>query len=110
MYFHKGRYETAVSYYRRCVKENPTYAPAWNSLGLCLHQTDERSLAIESLRRAVDLDPDNLDTLFNLAEMLDEAGSEPEARLLWMRIARYPALGDNETVAYATDRYSELVY
>ncbi|EMI21335.1 hypothetical protein RMSM_01740 [Rhodopirellula maiorica SM1] len=93
------------------MKTNPKYARAWNNLGLCLHSTGDRSSAIESLRRAVDLDPSNLDTLFNLADILDEAGSESEAQLLWMRIARYPATGDDdEVVAYATERCSEPVH
>lgn len=108
IYFHHGKIELSESFYRRCVATNPTYARAWNNLGLCLLQLDDRSSAIEALRRSVDLDPNNLDTLFNLADMLDEAGSESEARLLWLRIARYPAGASDELVQYGKKRCSEL--
>ncbi len=106
VYSRKGQLEQAIQCYQRSVEILPTYASAWNNLGLCMHQTGEHCAAILALRRAVDLDPDNMATIFNLADMLDEAGNSPEARLLWLRIVKHEEQVEDEIKQYAIKRIS----
>ncbi len=107
-YSQKGFVEQAIDYYRRCLQMKPSYACAWNNLGLRLHETGDRSEAIVALRNAVDLDPTNVSAMFNLADMLDEAGSSPEANLLWLRILRQRENSEDDIQQYARDRFAEI--
>ncbi len=101
IYLQQELISQAIDYFHRCLNVDPTYARAWNNLGLSLYQLGDRSAAIAVLRRATDLDPDNVESMFNLADMLDEAGCGPEARLLWLRIARYRGACNDEIRRYA---------
>ncbi len=98
----------AMAYYMRCVHLNPDHARAWNNLGLCLDRSGDRSAAIDALRRSVALDPEDPNVIYNLADMLDEVGNQPEARLLWLQIARHREKVDDEVKQYACLRLSQL--
>ncbi len=102
VHFHLAMTELAINHYRHSVASDPACASAWNNLGLCLHELGDNSEAIEALRIAAQLEPENTETLYSLADILDVVGSDPEARLLWMRIVR---LGDDsDIVGYACER------
>lgn len=72
--------EQAVLTYRRCLNIDPEHDEAWNNLGLCLAQMGNYSEAVKALRKAVGFAPKNADWCYNLADLLDQAGSDVEAR------------------------------
>jgi len=108
IYFQKGNLELATDFYRRSVKEEPTYPPAWNNLGLSLHQHGNHSEAILAMRHASKLDPDNVSTMFNLADILDEVGCEPEAKTIWIQLSCHRKHGEYEIKEYADRRVREI--
>ncbi len=107
VHLQKGIVERAVHFYYRCVEVEPAYARAWNNLGLCLQQLGDDTEAIAALRQAVDIDPDDVEMMFNLADLLDETGRLSEARLFWLRIARNRGQCADELKQYAEKRVSE---
>ena len=57
----------------------PRDAFAWMALGLALNQKGEAREAIDALRQAIELDPGNAATHYNLARVLHELGRYEEA-------------------------------
>jgi tetratricopeptide (TPR) repeat protein len=65
---------------RRALDLNPNLAGAWTTLGVVLARTARKPEAIESWKRAVQIDSAELNALFNLTVNLAEAGRLDEAR------------------------------
>ena len=68
---------------RRAVALAPGFAPAWNNLGIVLQEAlklDESRLCLE---RALALEPNNPETLNNLANTLKRLGRAAEAEKRW---------------------------
>jgi len=95
-----AQWEDAIDAYRRVVSIDPTYAAAWNNLGLLLHRMcceaaynlgslhedrGEIEDAIGDYRKALDLSPDYADAHFNLAGALARNGRDGEAIKHWQR-------------------------
>ena len=86
-----SRLTVARDLYRRCLEEDPAYAPAWARLGRVYRvlgkygsdgQSENLALAEEAFRRALEINPDlplahNLYTYFEI----EERGRAPEAML-----------------------------
>jgi len=58
-----GRLGQAETLLRRAVKDDPTYAAAWNNLGVVLMETGESGEAKEVFRRAFALDSGRSDSI-----------------------------------------------
>src|SRR6266446_7773878 len=94
-----AQWDDAIDAYRRVVAIDPTYAAAWNNLGLLLHRMGRYDEARESYDRALgeagdcaeaaynlgSLNEDNADAHFNLAGALARAGRGDEAVKHWQR-------------------------
>ena len=70
VYMNARNYHTAMTYLQETLKEDPTYALAWNSLGHCCTCLDLREEAAGYFRRAIDLDPAIDEYWLNLADLL----------------------------------------
>jgi tetratricopeptide (TPR) repeat protein len=57
LYFKSQNYSAAVPYFEQAVAADPTFVPAFLNLGLAKMQLQEKSQAVEYLRRAVSLRP-----------------------------------------------------
>ncbi len=97
-----GQLEAASQLYRQVLKTSPGRTCAWNNLGLCEYRAGDYLSAIHSLQRAADLDPLNINYLFNLGDALDETGNASEANAIWKRIAKSHI--QDEIVDYAHRR------
>ena len=65
---------------------------AWNNLGVALYSSGERADALDAWEKAVELDPSQLDTLYNLGTRAAELGRREQAsRALESFIERAPA-------------------
>lgn len=49
----------AIRNFERATEIDPTYAPAWNNLGIALEQQGDLEEAERAYARALELDPDN---------------------------------------------------
>ena len=87
---------------RAAIGLNPALTLPWNYLGIALFNQRRPDEAIEAWRRAVELDPGDLDVLFNLASVAARTGRRDIARPAlerYVREASAPALGGR----YAAD-------
>ncbi len=68
-YFKNGKYKEASIMYRSALKKDMRYGEAYYHLGLTDLRLGRWADAIKNLRRAVELQPDNLDATTNLANI-----------------------------------------
>src|SRR3979490_639225 len=64
----------AIDAYRRVVAIDPTYAAAWNNLGLLLHRMGRYDEAESSYRSALDHDANCCEAVYNLGSLHADAG------------------------------------
>ncbi len=91
----------AEQFARRAVDLDSSLAKGFTTLGVILAQTNRRPDAIESWKRAVQLDPNEFDALYNLIVLLADAGRIGEARTYgeqYVRTAPPQLQGDVEAV------------
>jgi tetratricopeptide (TPR) repeat protein len=74
-----AQWEDAVGAYRRVVAIDPTYAAAWNNLGLLLHRMGRLDEAGKSYESAVDQDPTCCEAVYNLGSLAEDRGDLEEA-------------------------------
>ena len=68
-YFDNGKFNEAAIMYKRSLKEDQRFGEAWYRLGLAELKRGRPGEAINSLRRAVELQPDNDDAISKLADL-----------------------------------------
>ena len=56
----RGLWREAMYRWQRAIDLDPTYAPAWNNLGIAFEQGGQFDEAREAYETALDLDPNNL--------------------------------------------------
>jgi tetratricopeptide (TPR) repeat protein len=74
-----AQWEDAVAAYRRVVAIDPTYAAAWNNLGLLLHRMGRYDEAESSYRSAIDHDATCCEAVYNLGSLHEDRGLIDEA-------------------------------
>jgi Flp pilus assembly protein TadD len=55
----RGLWKEAIYRWERAIDLDPTYAPAWNNLGIAFESEGRFDEAREAYETALDLDPDN---------------------------------------------------
>jgi len=68
-YFNTGKYKEASIMYRNALKKDPRNGDAYYRVGLCDLRMNQPSSAVRSLRRAVELMPDNIEAPLTLADV-----------------------------------------
>jgi tetratricopeptide (TPR) repeat protein len=68
-YFNSGKFKEASIMYRNALKKDPRNGDAYYRLGLCDLRMGQPGVATRSLRRAVELMPDNLEPLLMLTDI-----------------------------------------
>jgi len=81
-----ARWEEALTAYARVVAIDPTYAAAWNNLGLLHHRMGRYGEAGECYRVALEADPACVQAAYNLGSLHEDLGEFPAA-LDWYRRA-----------------------
>lgn len=81
-----ARWEEALAAYARVVAIDPTYAAAWNNLGLLHHRMGRYGEAGECYRVALEADPACVQAVYNLGSLHEDLGEFPAA-LDWYRRA-----------------------
>jgi len=61
-----GRGENAMEIYKMVVREDPTYAEAWNKLATCQYMYGKHEESMESTRKVLELDPNHLQAIIGL--------------------------------------------
>src|SRR6266571_1930945 len=74
-----AQWEDAIDAYRRVVSIDPTYAAAWNNLGLLLHRMGRYDEAGNAYLSALDHDPQCCEAAYNLGSLNEDTGNVEEA-------------------------------
>jgi tetratricopeptide (TPR) repeat protein len=69
-----ARWNDAIDAYRRVVVIDPTYAAAWNNLGLLLHRMGQYDEARTAYDTAVAQDPECAEAAYNLGSLAEDCG------------------------------------
>lgn len=77
--YNKRDYATAVKEFEDVTKTNPDYAGGYYMLGLSQRAAGNLSPALASLRKAIELDPENASYTVGLGQALLQAGQYQEA-------------------------------
>lgn len=96
LYFRDQNYELAMMYYRRSVERNPRFAMGYRGLGEVHLALDEPDMAFDSFNRALELAPDDLPSLYEVARYHDQKGDADKALEYYRRVVevdRFSALG-----------------
>ncbi len=81
----KGRWKEALAYIELAIEKRKSFAIAYNRKGLILKELGELDGAEESLRKAVNLSPDDPEFNYNLAEILVKRGKKDEAKEILLK-------------------------
>jgi tetratricopeptide (TPR) repeat protein len=74
-----AQWEDAIDAYRRVVSIDPTYAAAWNNLGLLLHRMGRYDEAGEAYLSALAQDPQCCEAAYNMGSLHEDRGEIEEA-------------------------------
>jgi tetratricopeptide (TPR) repeat protein len=74
-----AQWEDAIDAYRRVVTIDPTYAAAWNNLGLLLHRMGRYDEAGDAYLSALDQDSQCCEAAYNLGSLHEDRGAVDEA-------------------------------
>ena len=90
-----AQWDDAIDAYRRVVAIDPTYAAAWNNLGLLLHRMAQYDEARTSYESALAQDPTCCEAVYNLGSLAEDRGELEEAvRCYRQALALSPDYGD----------------
>lgn len=81
-----ARWEDAIAAYRRVLAVDPTYAAAWNNLGLLLHRMGRYDDARAAYVGALGQDPGCCEAAYNLGSLHEDQG-DAGAAVRWYRRA-----------------------
>ena len=74
LYVKEKKYAEAVAEFDKALEADSNLAHVWNDRGTCFRDMGDHTNALKSLLRAVEMDPDNTEYLFNLGETLELIG------------------------------------
>jgi predicted O-linked N-acetylglucosamine transferase (SPINDLY family) len=77
--FHQGRYSEVVTLARRIIDCFPLHEFGWKSLGAALKQLGRNIEALETMKKAAALAPNDVESIFNLGVTLQELKRLEEA-------------------------------
>jgi tetratricopeptide (TPR) repeat protein len=90
-----AQWDDAVDAYRRVVAIDPTYAAAWNNLGLLLHRMGRYDEARDAYESALAQDGACCEAIYNLGSLAEDRGELEEAvRCYRQALALSPDYGD----------------
>ncbi len=74
-----ARWDESVDAYRRVVALDPTYAAAWNNLGLLLHRMGQYAEARDAYGAALEHDQQCAEAAYNLGSLDEDSGQAEDA-------------------------------
>jgi DNA-binding response OmpR family regulator/Tfp pilus assembly protein PilF len=74
LYVKEKEYTEAIAAFDKAIAIDDTLAYVWNDRGTCFREMGDLVNALKSLLRAIELEPDNTELLFNLGETLEIIG------------------------------------
>jgi len=94
LFFIKNKFEQALDYVQNSIRENSSFAMAYNLKGLLLEKLDDLPQAIKSYEKALSIVPADINFSFNLAVALFKSQELSRAKEIFERIS--PKVSDPE--------------
>ncbi|MFA4015301.1 MAG: hypothetical protein RUDDFDWM_000381 [Candidatus Fervidibacterota bacterium] len=79
LYFHQGKYNEAIQYFSKALKEDPNFVIARRNLAIAYREIKEYEKAASELREILKLQPENIGVKIELADVLIELKRYDEA-------------------------------
>lgn len=93
LYLQTSRFAAAVAEYKAALAGNPHSAEAWRGQGEALAATGHIPEAEDAMKRAIDLDPDDLASYFALGGLYFSQGRYNDAADVFGQLASHPSAG-----------------
>ncbi|MBN2874466.1 MAG: tetratricopeptide repeat protein [Spirochaetales bacterium] len=100
--FQRRQYEKAIFHLRLSIRSNAEHAMSLRFLGHSLFKTKNYKEALSNLKRVVDLQPDDKESLFAMGECFHEIGQEEQAIRIFTHLRTDPALGPSAALFAGT--------
>ncbi len=81
--YREGKTEEAISVFEKVIRLNPKHALAYNNLGAIYWQKGEKKKALECMIKAMEIDPENPDIIWNSGQILIGLGLVSDAREIY---------------------------
>jgi len=82
-----GNFDMALSFYQRAIELDPSYAVAYNDLGVVLEAKGSNDAAKEAYSKAIEVNPNYMSSYYNLAALYEKEGNYDKAAYYWkMRV------------------------
>ena len=108
--FQKRQYEKAIFHLRLASKQNAEHAMTLRYLGHSMFKVKNYKEALSCLKRAVDLQPDDKESLFAMGECFHELGQDEQAIRLFTHLRTDPALGPSAALFAGTIHLNQHQY
>lgn len=82
LYAQEKRYAKALGHFQASIKNDPTYQKAYHNLALTYYLTNESTLALQYVDKALELNPASKNSTLLKAEILESQGFKSEAKKL----------------------------
>jgi tetratricopeptide (TPR) repeat protein len=102
MEFGKKNYDKAVQLLQRAWAKDPEHAPTLRSLGHACFKLKRYTEAMVFIRKAIELAPEDKESLYTLAECYWEANQTAQALKIFTRLRSDPAMGPSACLAAGT--------
>ncbi len=96
LYFREQNYELALMYYHRAVEKSPKFAMGYRGLGEIHLALGEPEMAFDRFQQALEVAPNDLPSLYELARLYEEQGDTEKALEYYRRVVeadRFSVLG-----------------
>ena len=93
--FQRKNFEKAIQHFQKARLRDPEHVPTLRGLGHSLFKIKKYKDALTFIRRAIDLAPDDKESLYTLAECYYEANQTDQALKFFSHLRADPAMGPN---------------
>lgn len=108
--FIKKNYEKAASFFRHALEQAADHAPSHKYLGQALFKIKQFKDSVIYLKKAIDYEPNDKETLFYLAQTYYELGQSDNAVKIFTHLRPDPDLGPQAALFSGTINYNSRQY
>ncbi|MBL8967152.1 MAG: tetratricopeptide repeat protein [Spirochaetaceae bacterium] len=108
--FQRRQYERAVTLLKAAAGANGEHAMTLRYLGHAFFKTKAYKEALSALRRAVDIEPDDKESLFAIAECYYELGNLDQSLKIFTHLRADPALGPQAALFAGTVHLNQRLF